>query len=427
MVSFRNSLVAVLLLAMPAVAQEQRVSEECPGGGYAQQGHCPGLLSSPAYSGVTTSSVTCGVTYANTGPRGTVQVCVSESSEPPSAEQGTGFAACSGEMDSAAVEALGSLGVEISGLQPNTTYYCHVVAINPLAPTGNGRITNVVTSASFETLSTGDHAYFEMLRGNEHFLDSIAYRSQEEITPEIAAASNGGVYYDETVDAARFPNSSGSTSQLRHPYPGRPYNHAKGGTLLTYWEARWGAGYRYLDGARNGVNTHKAFQFSNEDNGTGSLGLFMEPRALYGRIESYVSNGGDPNAIAYVDIRAYGGLVTQTGGQQTPEGGNYSSDSVSPIANHYRLKAEVWHSFWLFVDWDNNELSMWVAEAGEAPVLVYDRNTATFNTNLQRFVFEFNTSQDRSPQTPPINTWGRNVVSLRNPTFAEVAALVGQF
>ncbi|MEM7605391.1 MAG: hypothetical protein AAF411_08540 [Myxococcota bacterium] len=261
---------------------------------------------------------------------------------------------------------------------------------------------------------SGAHAYYDLLAAHPQAVGAVSYRSMAEIEADLHGRRNP-VRYDATEDAADFVFQAGgpaNAAQIRHPLAGRPYNNARGGTLLTYWEVKW------TDFWTDPPNqTHKAFQFANREDG--SLGLYWEPRVLYGR-------ACEAGEVGYLDIRAYGGVSTGLGGDRTPCGGNYGSGSVSPHANNFAVMPEVWTRFWMFIDWDENRFSYWAADDDRAPVIVFDGNEANFGDDLQRFVFEFNTSQDE-PMPREAHIYGRNLVYLADISLGEVEPLVAAY
>ena len=238
----------------------------------------------------------------------------------------------------------------------------------------------------------GDHAYWELLVDQPEHIHSRAYRSMDMIL-EDAPPVMELIDYDPDEDAARWtfgPNrgSMSSANQLRSSWEAIT---PEDGNALYYWEARWDGGWITSAG---GIQSHKAFQIEGIETTRQSRGLETRTRFALG--------GG---MVSLIDCRIYGWEPSAPG----------AADTYAELDQQFRVQPDTWTRFWIFVDWDNLEITQWVGDETNAPVRIYDR--AQFESmspaDFGGFWFEFNSSQERSdPDT--IYIWGRNLAVLKS-------------
>ncbi|MEM9863386.1 MAG: hypothetical protein AAF938_17450 [Myxococcota bacterium] len=248
--------------------------------------------------------------------------------------------------------------------------------------------------------------YFTLLQERDEHMHSRAYRSEAEIaTDQTPRATH--VRYDAVQDAAEWTfranvGSMSSADQLRSeftPPVGEPDRNA-----LYYWEGRWDGNWMRQ---RDGIRTHKAFQITGIEPTRQGRGL--EPRTRFDLApEGYV---------ARVDMRVYGWDPVVEG----------PFDTIGELDASFDIAPDTWTRFWVFVDWANLAVTMWVSDETRAPVRIYDETA--FNSmapsTFSGFWFEYNSSQERSdPST--LRIWGRNLVVLVGLDSLEIAEqLVG--
>lgn len=239
----------------------------------------------------------------------------------------------------------------------------------------------------------GDHAYFDFLVAQPEHYHSRAYRSMEQII-EDSGRTRSRVDYDPAQDAARWTfgpdvGSMTAADQLRTFF--EPLTEENQNAFYT-WEGRWSALWMTN---RGGIETHKAFQIGGIEGGRTPRGL--EPRTRFSRAMD--------GFVASTDCRIYGWSPSAPG----------PADTFADLDAEFDVAPETWTRYWMFIDWENLQVSMWVGDETRAPIAIYDRSE--FNSMspaaLESFWFEFNSSQSRSdPET--LYTWGRNLVVLRN-------------
>mgnify|MGYP001829035701 CR=1 FL=1 len=123
-------------------------------------------------------------------------------------------------------------------------------------------------------------------------------------------------------------------------------------------------------------------------------------------------------AVANIDCRIYGWSPTTPG----------PGDTFADLDTEFHVAGETWTRFWLFVDFENLQITQWVGDETRAPVRIYDQ--AQFDAmdpaNLESFWFELNSSQSRSdPET--LYVWGKNLVVLKDlGSLDAVQSLVSQ-
>lgn len=293
---------------------------------------------------------------------------------------------------------LSSTSGAATSVDPSTSATGDATGIDP-DPADDG------TSAADSTGSPFDGTYFEMLVMRPEHFSSTDLGSPEAVDSQVAFSdpNDSTTKYDPEYDAAKFivPANSGSIvigDKIIHTF-----DRVGSGNLLFFWEARADS-YWSSPGDVDGVETHKAFQLSDAGD------LALEPRFRFAQAE--------PPYFARADVRVYGD-------QSGVEVG--AADSVAPQAGEFEFLPETWTRFWVFVDFDGNQLSYWVGDEERPVVTVLDAVPFDWLQNygdgfgFDEFWFEFNTSQSRDSSEEPC-FWGRNLAILRD--VDDPAALV---
>lgn len=143
----RLAFVAGLFVSLGATTDLVTDPGACWDGSYRVGGTCPPQITSPAYSSVGETHVTCG--YTTDRGDGFVDICVNASAVPPTCNPITGFESCpSGQVAVDNPGSPGSQGRQVTGLPSGSTLYCHYCGVNP-----SGWPSLAQTSASFTTQS----------------------------------------------------------------------------------------------------------------------------------------------------------------------------------------------------------------------------------------------------------------------------------
>lgn len=267
----------------------------------------------------------------------------------------------------------------------------------------------------------GDHTYFETHLDHPNLIESYSLRDQA----ELDAVSNrqgdsGTVTYDPATDtyhdpqdAAKVVIASGKGS-LR-PFPMLPIGVSQG-SVLTVWDHWWGR--EYLDpGATDGKYNHKQFVYlhGNDNN------RWTELRA------HYLRNNPPPGSVAQLDMRSYGQLI-----DLNPDGTRkyqMTSNGVIPREGNvdFFAKPETWtRYFWLAEDVGTitPKISLWIADEGRDPVLLYKRVTVarTIPIHIDYLRCQFNASRGREPGSPKLVSYLRDALVFSGLTFEDVVA-----
>ena len=229
--------------------------------------------------------------------------------------------------------------------------------------------------------------YFDWLRSQPEVVIARAYDNQPEIDQDINAVNpanrNNPPVYDANLNAARWSmfSSISVRDQLRPEF-----GTVSSGTLLIGWDARWD---RRFTGDLGEMTTHKAFQLSKSGSGDTRR---IEIRTRFNR--------GSGNDVAGVDARGY---IWNPSGQPLPG-----------QVRDFTIEADTWTRFWAFVDFDNQEFSLWVADENVGAVKLFDRlRYNNMSGGLDNFWFEFNSSQNVGARDE-LRIWARNFAVLRN-------------
>jgi PKD repeat protein len=138
-----------------------------------------------------------------------------------------------------------------------------------------------------------------------------------------------------------------------------------------------------------------------------------------------------PTDIGTVDIRTYGPVGPNT--VYGPADTVYPKTSIDPATGHvivplpaFVLRPNRWIRYWELLDMrdgDFERVSLWVADADQGVVTVYDEIELENHGTSPIFHLEFNTSTDRlSRDHPDIDGWVRHIFVLQDPP--DVASLL---
>lgn len=162
------------------------------------------------------------------------------------------------------------------------------------------------------------------------------------------------------------------------------------------------------DGAPNGIGTYKSTQMRKN---AGNRKQTIEPRYRFSHV--------DTPYVARVDIRIYG----------TGDGYSLVSGALAPQTGEFYVLPNVWTRHWVFLDFDNDEMSYWVGDETRANVTILDHvpmdwSLAFPGAEFTEFWFEFNTSSHKDAGAPEIPFWARNLVFLKD--VSNASSLVSQ-
>lgn len=249
------------------------------------------------------------------------------------------------------------------------------------------------------------HEYFEYLASLPEVVLARAYRDQATIDKDRNVDGRNYVkeeiLYDPDLDAMRFlfrKDDANPASALRPNFD--EVGRVSSGTLFYTWESLWDPRWA-LPENREGMETHKTFQL-------GILTSSSDQR----RIEIRTRYSDDTSEIGRIDFRRY---VWSAPGNSVP---------LPNQQNEFVISPNTWTRYWAFVDFDNQEVTVWVADTKRDPVMLLDRfkfsdmSAGDLTAGLDSFWFQYNSSQSRSG--PELYTWARNLVVLRdisNPSF----------
>ena len=180
-----------------------------------------------------------------------------------------------------------------------------------------------------------------------------------------------------------------------------PISTTNGNTYLATWDAWYG---KELRRSESGLINWKTFQFD-------------APRAIGGRptiwfeVRTRFDLAPTPADVAMVDARGY----------SRPMGPNVTdSQPLSPAVGTFVVRPETWLRYWVRIeqrasDWDL--MSLWVADEHTDPVHLIDKLQFEAHDGIQRFRFEYNTSQDPlGVKRGPLVAYFRNFVLLQGVT-----------
>ncbi len=255
-----------------------------------------------------------------------------------------------------------------------------------------------VASARSSAPASSDYPYFEQLVAHPNHHSNAHLRTQQNVLDNLhfSRKNRATTYYDAEHDAARFIHKPGWGSivggdQVRHPFP-----VVNDGTVLIYWASKMDKSWS-ANGDVFGLETQKAFQISRGDD------LALEPRHRYAK--------ANKPRKAWLDVRTYVG-VNRRG----------PADAVAPQVGNFYTYPERWTYYWFFIDVDNKELSYWVSDEEQPVKQILRRAGFDGSRGWTHFWMEFNSSQSR--RGPEAYAWGRNIVTLRNLSYAEAQELV---
>ena len=271
----------------------------------------------------------------------------------------------------------------------------------------------------FSSVLAGTHTYFDMLSAKTETILSKPYRTQAEINADPYGGP-GNVVYDSTEDAAMFtlPAGDGSSDasvpladQLRPKFTPTPLT---AGNLLVFYELKHESGFA-SNGDVNGLDSWKSVQIEGDP--TIPRRQKIEPRYRFNQVNLPY--------VARVDVRIYGGPDSQN-----PSGYQVGPfDSIAPQVGEFNVLPDVWVRHWLFIDFDNKQLSYWVGDENRTNVIILDHVGLDYNLswpgqNFNTFWFEFNSSRAYNLGAPALNCWARNLVILKN--VSNSSSLVAQ-
>jgi hypothetical protein len=277
--------------------------------------------------------------------------------------------------------------------------------------------------------STGIHDYYVQLASRPDCVAAYSLRDQNQVAEYRGSkAKPAAVTYvwpndpdPRRQDAAKIVIPDGNDSLPTQVW--LPLNHAVRTPLLATWDVWFGKEWHF-DHA--GIATYKTWQF-----GSPGSTINTEVRSRFGLAK------GNPNVVAYTDIRKYGESKGGVGPNIVPGpelgGHNYGSQAVGPMSNEFGIAPERWARFWLLLvpDGDWYRLSLWGADTERDAVQIYSGlqvkpnikletgGTASMDGTWGIFRLEYNTSANAWWEgRGPLTAYFRNFVVLRASSVA---------
>ena len=177
-----------------------------------------------------------------------------------------------------------------------------------------------------------------------------------------------------------------------------PISTTNGNTYLATWDAWYG---KELRRSESGLINWKTFQFDAPRSIGGRPTIWFEVRTRFDLAPT-------PADVAMVDARGY----------SSPLGPNVTKGQpLSPAIGTFVVRPETWLRYWVRIeqrasDWDL--MSLWVADEHTGPVHLIDKLQFEAHDGIQRFRFEYNTSQDPlGVKRGPLVAYFRNFVMLQ--------------
>lgn len=237
------------------------------------------------------------------------------------------------------------------------------------------------------------------------------------ITVQVCRGQFGTTATSHSVGAVASVSINSLENQVRFPL-----GTADGHTYLFTWDAYYTASY-----VGTGLTNHKSFQFTTKDSGN----QWFEPNTRFSGSGYGSCPGFNPGVhVSSLVGRVYNGQATETNWLLT-NGDNYhpmitTHTPVTPWVGTKCLYPSRWTRWWVFVNqrannWD--EVSMWVADQVEGPVLIYDKllvsvspNSTTTPNQIINWWVEFNTSESEFTRgnMRDLVAYIRNFVALRD-------------
>jgi hypothetical protein len=202
-----------------------------------------------------------------------------------------------------------------------------------------------------------------------------------------------------------------------------PTNHQPHSHLFVTWDAWYGAEFAK---PISGLDTYKAWNLCSPKEG-----IWTEVQARFG-LATQVSN-----AVALTCIRQYSlanqGPNTTVGA--TINGRNYLSSTIGPMIAEFAVRPETWTRHWIYLEEDVTwyRMSLWMADANQGPVQIYDRlqiqpqilgGGMSMDGEWGILRVEYNTSQSVVSGPRPLIGYARNVVMLGGTPPGQVPALL---
>ena len=234
------------------------------------------------------------------------------------------------------------------------------------------------------------------------------------VTLQVCRGQFGTTAVSHAAGTPFEKNVNGLENQVRFPL-----GTEDGHTYMFTWDVYFTKSF-----VNSGLDNHKAFQFTTRSSGN----QWFEPNTRYSGSGYGSCPGFDPNVhVASLVGRVYNGRATDTNWALT-NGDNYhpmitTHTPVTPWVGTKCLFPSRWTRWWVMVkqranDWD--EVSMWVADEVEGPVLLYDKillsvspNSTTTPNQIINWWVEFNTSSVEFTRNRDLVAYIRNFVALK--------------
>ncbi len=256
--------------------------------------------------------------------------------------------------------------------------------------------------------------YYETLGSRSDAIVSIVFDSLAVVQNYWPTNNHSGIDYDPGEDAMQFtwpPDGNQGTDPDTPKIPISP--SISSGTAFISWDEKYGPNWA-ADGTRSATNDIATFKNYQIASGVGSDRL-IEVRLW--TTKTHIDGRDMPaGKLGSLDIRPYY--------SSAPTGSPAGGASLSGLAADVQLDIGNWHRYFLFVDLDNDELSLWVTQPGLPPLAIYHRADGSVG-RIAGFWYEHDSSQQFSG--PVSRCWNRNLVVLNGvPDLAAAEALVAQ-
>ncbi|MEM9193177.1 MAG: hypothetical protein AAGF12_28645 [Myxococcota bacterium] len=272
---------------------------------------------------------------------------------------------------------------------------------------------------------TGRHAHYLFLSSQPELLLKRPYSSADGDSPRMleatidddAAGRDPSRWnYDSGLDAALQVITSGGFTNLAHSETLPAQNRGNSRNAFIFYQVYFSASATRIKEASNpggdggGIyRTFKTWVARNESKSGGT-----DPRGLEIRLNGF-QNQTAPD-LAFIDFRTYGDSSWSP------------ADNGIEGTNEFVVRAGVFTSYWLYVDWETNRWSVWAADSDRPEsVRVMDQFQMDDIGAIDPFIIQFNSSQNGGNFPEPVEVGVRNFVYLRDlPSgHADAVALIG--
>lgn len=273
------------------------------------------------------------------------------------------------------------------------------------------------------SVPTGSHAHYLFLAAQDESVLARPYSSADGdeatvidamIDEDVAGPDPTRWVWNAELDAAVQRITNGGFTNLFLSNALSAQNASNSSNALMFHQFYFSASATrikeaFLEGGDGGgmYRTFKTWVARNEAKTTGT-----DPRGLEIRLNGFQSQTAPD--LAFFDFRTYGG------GGWTP-----TMDTIDPETT-FVMRAGVYTSMWVWVDWVENEWSVWIADSERPePTVVMDRFAMDGIGAVDPFIIQLNSSQNGGDFPEPVDVAVRDFVYLRDlPSYEAAATLI---